>query len=234
MEAMQNPHKQIPDLEFQHLRTFLSLAESGNFSATGKQVALSQSAVSRHIAALEGSLGLRLFERLGRRAVLTSAGRALRGRLETLIREAESLPRLLADLAQGVQGEVRIGASITAANALLPPLLGEYRQRYPAVTLALRPSNSTAVVEALQRGGIDLAIVTSDMLPQEAKVLAEIADEVLLVAPRNHPFADRRMKPGDLATCDFIQREANSDTRALVTHWFRTQGVHPRNIMEVG
>src|SRR2546425_9989834 len=119
---MQNRHRKLLDIDFQHLRTFLSLAESGNFSQTGREVGLSLSAVSRHIRALEDSLALRLFERLGRRAVLTSVGQALRTRLETLIREAESLPRLLRDLAEGVQGAVRIGASITAANALLPPL----------------------------------------------------------------------------------------------------------------
>jgi DNA-binding transcriptional LysR family regulator len=65
-------------------------------------------------------------------------------------------------------------------------------------------------------------------------VLAEIPDQVLLVAPSEHPFAGRRMKPSDLAGCDFIQRESTSDTRALVAHWFRAEGVHLRNIMEVG
>ena len=231
---MQNQHRKLPDIEFQHLRTFLALAESGNFSQTGRHVGLSQSAVSRHILALEDSLGLRLFERLGRRAVLTSAGKALRTRLESLIREAESLPRMLRDLAEGVQGEVRMGASITAANAILPPLLGDYRRRYPAVELALQPANSARVFETLTRGEVDLAIVGSDDLPSRATVLAEIPDEVLLVAPREHPFAGRRMKPGVLAGCDFIQREPTSDTRALVAHWFRAEGVQLRNIMEVG
>jgi DNA-binding transcriptional LysR family regulator len=231
---MQQLHKKLPELNFQNLRTFLSLAETGNFSRTGEQVGLSQSAVSRHIRALEDSLGLRLFERLGRRAVLTSGGHAMRTRLETLVREAESLPRLLRDLAEGVQGEVRIGASITAANSILPPLLGDYRRRYPSVELALQPANSARVLESLARGEIDLAIVGSDALPSRTAVLAEIPDEVLLVAPREHPFAGRRMKSVELAGCDFIQREATSDTRALVANWFRAEGVHPRNIMEVG
>lgn len=231
---MHNRHRKLPDIDFQHLRTFLALAESGNFSQTGHQVGLSQSAVSRHIRALEDSLGLRLFERLGRRAVLTPVGQALRKRLETLIREAESLPRLLRDLAEGVQGEVRIGASITAANAILPSLLGDYRRRYPAVELVLQPANSARVFETLARGEVDLAIVGSDALPAKAIVLAEIPDEVLLVAPSDHPFAGRRMKSSDLAGCDFIQRESTSDTRALVAHWLGAEGVQLRNIMEVG
>ena len=231
---MRNPHSSLPYLDFQHLRTFLALARFGNFSQTGRQVALSQSAVSRHIRALEDSLGVRLFERLGRQAVLTSAGEALRTRVENLMREAESLPRLLRDLAEGVQGEVRIGASITAANSILPPLLGDYRRRYPTVELALQPDNSARVLESLARGEVDLAIVGSDALPPTATVLAEIPDEVLLVAPRSHPLAGRRVKLNDLVGCDFIQREAASDTRALVAHWFRAEGVQFRNIMEVG
>jgi DNA-binding transcriptional LysR family regulator len=86
---MQPPHS-VPDIDFRYLRTFLALARFGNFSETGRQVGLSQPAVSRHVRALEDALGVRLFERLGRRAVLTSAGEALRTRLETLMREAES------------------------------------------------------------------------------------------------------------------------------------------------
>lgn len=231
---MHNQHRNLPYIDFQHLRTFLALAQFGNFSQTGQQVALSQSAVSRHIRALEDSLGVRLFDRLGRRAVLTSAGQALRTSVETLMREAESLPRLLRDLAEGVRGEVRIGASITVANAVLPPLLGDYRRRYPAVELALQPGNSVRVFEALARGEVDLAIAGSDALPPKTAVLAEIPDEVLLVAPRAHPLAGRRVKSSELAGCDFIQRESASDTRALVAHWLQAEGVQLHNIMEVG
>ena len=93
---MHKSHKARPlDLDFRHLRTFLTLARLGNFSQTGREVTLSQSAVSRHIRALEETLGLRLFQRLGRRAILTSAGHTLRTRLATLMREVESVPRVI-------------------------------------------------------------------------------------------------------------------------------------------
>ena len=75
---MQKLHSNLPDIDFRQLRTFLALAQVANFSETGRRLGLSQSAVSRHIRGLEERLGVRLFERLGRRAVLTSAGRALR------------------------------------------------------------------------------------------------------------------------------------------------------------
>lgn len=231
---MQNKHSSLPDIDLWHLRTFVALAELGNFSRTGERVGLSQSAVSRHIRGLEDALGVRLFERLGRRAVLTSAGQTLLTRLETLRREADALPRVIRDLAEGVRGDVRIGASITAANAILPPLLGAYRRRYPRVGLALQPGNSAWVLEVLARGEVDLALVGSEVLPPGASVLAEIPDEVLLIAPRRHPLANRRLRPADLAGCDFIQRDAESDTRVLVSRWFQAQGVEPRTVMEVG
>lgn len=98
---MLTEHSSLPDLD--HLRTFLALARLENFSRAGEQIGLSQSGVSRRIRLLEESLGLRLFERIGRRAILTSAGRTLRARLETLMREAETLPRLLRDLAEGAR-----------------------------------------------------------------------------------------------------------------------------------
>src|SRR5260370_14014167 len=115
---MQELHRNLPDINFRHLRTFLALAQVANFSETGRRLGLSQSAVSRHIRGLEEMLGVRLFERLGRRAVLTSAGRALRTRLHTLVREDECLPRVVRDLSQGVRGDLRIGPSLTAATAI--------------------------------------------------------------------------------------------------------------------
>lgn len=232
---MRDQHRtSLPDIDFRHLRTFLTLARLGNFSRTGQQVALSQSAVSRHIRALEDTLGLRLFQRLGRRAVLTSAGHTLRTRVKTLMREAESLPRVIRDLAEGVRGDIRIGASITAAHTILPPLLGAYRRRYPRVELALQPGDSADVLDTLARGEIDLAFVGSNALPPGTSVVAEIPDQVLFIAPRAHPLAGRRVRPADLAGCDFIQRDASSDTRALVGRWFQAQRVQPRTVMEVG
>lgn len=230
---MQHPNRNVPDIDFRYVRTFLALARFGNFSETGRQVGLSQPAVSRHIRAVEDALGVRLFERLGRRAVLTSAGKTLRNRLESLMREAEALPPLIRDLAEGVHGDVRIGATITAANAILPPLLGEYRRTYPGVELALQPGSSARVLEALTRGEIDLALVGCDILHGQVTVLAEIPDQVVLVVAPEHSLAGRRVKPGDLQGCEFIQREPASDTRALVTKWFEAEAVEARNIMDV-
>jgi DNA-binding transcriptional LysR family regulator len=231
---MHKMHSRLPDIDFSHLRTFLALTKVANFSETGRQLGLSQSAVSRHIRGLEEMLGVRLFERLGRRAVLTSAGRALRTRLQTLMREAESLPRAIRDLAQGVRGDLRIGASVTAANAIVPPVLGAYRRQYPNVELALQPSNSARLLETLGSGEIDLAFVGCEAPPQGVTVLAEIPDEIVLITSRAHPFAGRRIRQEDMRGCDFIHRDVGSDTRAMVEQWFRAESVQPRTLMEVG
>jgi DNA-binding transcriptional LysR family regulator len=231
---MQISHRTILQLNFQHLRTFLTLAHVENFSRAGEQVGLSQSAVSRHIRALEDSLGLKLFERIGRRAVLTSAGRILQARMEALMREADMLPRVLKDLSEGIQGDIRIGACITAANALLPQVLGLYRQKYPDVGLALQPGNSAGIVENLRRGEIDIAFIASDRLPSDVTIVAEIPDELVLFAAPNHQMSLRRgLKPQDLSDCDFIQRETPSDTHAMVSHWLEAEGIEVRNLMDV-
>jgi DNA-binding transcriptional LysR family regulator len=231
---MQELHTMSTEVDFHQLKTFLALAQVANFSETGRRLGLSQSAVSRHIRGLEDSLGLRLFERLGRHARLTSAGRTLRARLQTLIREVESLPRVVRDLAEGVVGDLRIAASTTAANAILPPLLAAYRRRYPAVLLSLQPANTGRILELLSRGEIDLAFVGCESLPSGVAALAEIADEIVMIAPREHPFAGRRIRPDDLKTCDFLQRDIESDTGALVAGWLRATGVQPRVVMELG
>src|SRR3989304_3079506 len=232
---MHIPHSSFPQLDLRHVRTFLALARRENFSRVGEQVGLSQSAVSRHIRALEDALGLRLFERLGRRAVLTSGGRVLQERLDALMREADTLPRLLRDLSEGVQGELRVGACITAANSLLPPVLGQYHQEYPNVKLSLQPSSTSRALERLRRGELDLAFVVSEGLPADLTIMAEIPDDLVLVGAPNQTLCRRqRVKPKDLAGCDFIQRESSSDTRALVTRWLEAEGIQVRTLMAEG
>lgn len=230
---MQSSHRPVCDLQFEHLRTFLTLADFGSFSRTGDQIGLSQSAVSRHIRALESALGSRLFERLGRRAVLTSAGNVLRTRLETLMREAETLPRIIRDLTEGVRGELRIGACVTAANSILPMLLGRYRRQYPEVQITLRPGSNQKAVEGLRRGDLDLGFVSSDAVPSTLNVLAEIRDEVVLIAGRKDPLLRGRIRPSDLSGRDFIQREPASDTRSLASRWFDAHGIEPRIAMDM-
>lgn len=230
---MRGSNSDVPAIDFRYLRTFLALAEIGNFSETGRRVGLSQPAVSRHVRAIEDSVGLRLFERLGRRAVLTPAGEALRSRLETLMREAESLPRLIRDLADGVHGAVRVGATITAANAILPPLVGEFRRIYPSVELSLQPGSSARVIDALTRGETDLALVGASALPAHVGVLAEIPDELVLVVANDDPLARRRVRPAELSGLPFIQREPASDTRTLAAEWFQREAVQVRTVMDV-
>jgi DNA-binding transcriptional LysR family regulator len=150
------------------------------------------------------------------------------------MREAESVPRVIRDLAEGVQGNIRIGASVTAAQAVLPPVLGQYRRRYPNVALALEPGSSADVLEALGRGEVDLAFVGCGALPPGTSVVAEIPDQVVFIAPPAHLLAGRRLRSADLGACDFIQRDALSDTRALIDRWFQAERVQPRTVMEVG
>jgi DNA-binding transcriptional LysR family regulator len=216
------------------VRTFLALVEIGNFSAAGGALGLSQSAVSRQIGALEEALGVRLFERLGRRAVLTSAGVVLRARLERLVREAESLPRLIADLDTGLRGELRIGASTTPANTVVPQLLSAYHRRYPRVTLTFQIAGGGRIVENLERGAIDIGFFGAEALPPSVSVVAEIADQLIFIAAPAHPLARKRLTPKDLESCDFIQRDPGSHTRSMVEQWLQAQHARPRTILDVG
>ena len=230
---MPDSHSKIGDLDFHNVQTFLALARLENFSRAGQETALSQSGVSRRIRALEESLGVRLFQRIGRRAVLTGEGRIVRARFEALMREAATLPRLLADLAEGVRGELRVGACITAANALLPSVLGLYRQRYPNVDLVLQPGSSGRVLETLERGEVDIGFVALDSVPLHVITLAEIRDELVLVGRADHPLCRRWVKPTDLTGCDFIHRESSSDTRRLTVRWLERNRIQVRTLMDI-
>lgn len=214
------------------VETFLAVARTASFTRAAALVHRSQSAVSRQIQDLEHSLGVRLFERLGGRVFLTTAGRALRDEAPRLLRQVESIRQRLRDVGQGNGGDLRLGATVTAANTFLPRALVRYRAANPSVTLNMMVDNSPALLERLLGNEIDLAVVTSAAVQTDLTIDARVRDELVLIAAPGHPLANaKRLRPAQLEGVEFIFREAGSDTRALVQAWLTKRRVTVRPLM---
>jgi len=200
------------------LQAFLAVAETGSFSRAAERIFLTQPAVSKRIAALEGQLGVRLLDRIGKRVQLTPAGTALYQHSRRLLRELDDVKRAITDLSGTVAGELRLATSHHIGLHRLPEPLKRFHTKYPQVRLDLRFMDSEQACNEVARGEIELAIVT---LPPELepplKGVAVWHDPLDIVVARHHPLAqatDVQIK--DLAGYPSILPGPGTYTREII------------------
>ena len=201
-----------------NLQTFIVAAERESFSLAAEQLYLTQPAVSKRVATLEGELGATLFDRIGRRISLTEAGRELLPRARAILREIEDSRRLISNLSGRVGGRLSIGTSHHIGLHRLPPVLRQFSKAYPAVELELQFMDSEDACRAVLAGDLELGIVTLPLTP-----LADLHSEQIwpdpldVVVSREHPLADQsRINFAKLAEHPAILPSSGTYTRQLL------------------
>ncbi|MEB3328215.1 MAG: LysR substrate-binding domain-containing protein [Candidatus Sericytochromatia bacterium] len=216
-------------MKLEQLNTFLAAAEALNFTAAARRLEVSQSAISQQIRELEMDLGVTLFERRGRGLELTLAGDRLRQRAQVVIHEVRLARSALQDLAGQAHGTLRIGANSTPGIYLLPALLGQYAEAFPAVKASLRIAPLDEVGRSLRDGCLDVAIVTEGAAPPclTGWSRLHLGDDVLgLVASPDHALGRvGRTTPDVIGRHPVILRPAGSSTRHRVLSTLAACGI---------
>jgi LysR family transcriptional regulator, cyn operon transcriptional activator len=145
-------------VELRHLRYFVTVADAGGVSRAAARLNISQPALSRQIRDLEADLGVSLFERRGRRLVLTGDGEDLLTRGRQLLTEAESFSQRAAALRGGDTGIIRVGVAPLTLESLLPPFLIRHQRRHPGVEIRLTEDSPNRLLTRLERGELSLAV----------------------------------------------------------------------------
>ncbi|MDO6459424.1 LysR family transcriptional regulator [Granulosicoccaceae sp. 1_MG-2023] len=221
-------------MELNNLRAFLAVAESRSFSAAAEQLHLTQPAVSKRIAALEDSLASALFDRVGRKTLLTEAGRALLPVARNVIGELNRVQDSIARLGTDIGGRLSIATSHHIGLHRLPPVLREFTRRYPEVELDLHFMDSEDALAAVDNSAVELAVVT---LPQASLPSLNIEplwhDELVLVTDPEHPL-QRLDKPcpDDLARWPAIVPSRETVTRQILDQALLPFGVRLKVAME--
>jgi DNA-binding transcriptional LysR family regulator len=175
------------------LNTFVSVADQGSFTAAARTLGYTQSAVSRQVAGLERACGVELFVRGGRGVRLTPAGEHLLPHARGLLDRLADARRALRDLRTLGGGRLRVGAITSANAALVPDALARFHAAHPGVALSLREGTTRHLLPLVERGDLDVAIVSTQVrrdLGPSAVELVHLADDPLLVAlPAAHPAA---------------------------------------------
>ncbi|MEU4329058.1 LysR family transcriptional regulator [Nonomuraea dietziae] len=182
-------------LDTNDLRLFHEVAREGSFTGAAELLGYTQSAVSRRIAALERQAGGALFVRLARGVRLTPAGAALRRHAEAVLDRLGKAEEELAAIHRGGGGTLRIGAFATANVWLVPQALKMFTARWPEVELRLVEGLSGRLLDRLEAGALDVAVVSDYPagLPAEAETVPLLEERLLVALPLGHRLADREV-----------------------------------------
>lgn len=220
------------NLNLSFLQSFLAVASSGSFTVAAKKLFITQPAVSQHVNALEKELGVKLFMRRGRGIVLTDEGRFLQKKTEELMKTLEDVQASLQDKNELRRGKIRLGVTELPVY-LLPPVLLEFKKRYPGVEISIISDTTPQVVKRVDDGDTDCGIARSlrDHLPRMDSQLIHV-EHLVLAAPSWHPLQDHDLiTPSMLFNEALGLRERGTYTYECAMSWFKDHKT-PTNIIE--
>jgi len=220
-------------MENYRLKVFRAVAEQASFRKASESLHLSQPAVSQHIHALEEELGFRLFDRSGTRTALTPAGKLLLKYAERSARVLDEAKLALAKLDGEVSGELRLGASTTVAQYILPRILGAFLKDNPRVTLSVVSGNTEEIVGLLLRESIVMGMIEGPPLSKEVHVEKFLDDTMVLIVPVSHEWVGATSVPLQALTeVPLLFREQGSGSRRVVEQALRKAGL-PLNRLHI-
>jgi DNA-binding transcriptional LysR family regulator len=213
-------------LTLRQLQVFVAVADAGSTAAAGERVALSQSGASGALNEMESLLGARLFERVGKRLVLNDTGRTLLPRARALLDGAQGIESDFGTgTAAGKGGAgtlIRVGASTTIGNYLLPALLAGYLRTSAATAFDVTIRNTEDIAAAVARLDVDLGLIEGPCHRPELHVRPWVEDELVIVCAPTHALARelRGARAGvrALRSQRWLLREPGSGTREAVEH----------------
>ncbi|MEU8996228.1 LysR family transcriptional regulator [Streptomyces caniferus] len=217
------------------LRTFVTLARAGSFTATARALHLAQSTVTVQIRTLEKELGTPLFDRMPSGTVPTRAGLRLLEEAEEVL---DAVARLHATAAAGqrdatggaIEGRVAVGAGDSLCSSRLPAVIASLRRTHPRLDVELHSAGTATAVDGLRTGRLDIALLLEPEVAESDLLARRIADEPLAyVAAPGHPLAGRAAGWEELAgECFFVHEEGCSYSDRLVRTLLGLPGVRPR------
>jgi len=201
------------------LKVFHTVAKRLNFTKAADELCITQPAVSKHIREIENHFHLKLFDRNGTKIKLTEAGEIMLQYTNQIFTLYGNLEFELNSLNERHNGKLRIGASTTIAQYVLPPLLADFHKRFSDIEVTLTINNTEQIEQALQNKDIDFGIIEGQSKNSSFKYTEFIKDEIVLVANSNHPLAKKdTIELDELLKTPLLIREPGSGTLEVIAH----------------
>ena len=222
-------------LDSRQLRAFSILARTGSFTATAQELHLSQSAISHSMKALEQEIGCRLLDRMGKTVVLTQAGEQLLVHVEKVLQEMATARVELGRLGKWGSSRLRIGASTTACQYVLPAVLREFKESFPQCAISIEPGDTPEMIEALRAHRIDLAVNLEPRREEPLEFRPLFTDELVFVTSPLHPWARAgKVTRDEIPREHYILYGKGSYTFRMVEDYFREDKVVLHSQLDLG
>lgn len=224
----------MKNVTFRQLKVFEAVARHLSYTKAAQELHLTQPAVSMQVKQLEDSLGLPLFEQLGRKVFLTEAGQEVYRYSRSFSNLFAEMGDVLAELKGVGRGSLSVSVA-TTASYFATRLLAEFARSYPQIEIRLDVTNRESLLKQLEHNERDLVIMGRP--PADMDLVAEpfMDNPLVILAPADHPLAGLKGIPLDrVAQENFVVREKGSGTRSSIERFFAAQKVHLTTVIELG
>lgn len=211
------------------LRIFVTVVEHKNFSRAAEELYLSHPDVSLQIQSLEEELGTKLVNSSSNHWELTQAGEIYYGYAKQILLLQDKAKQEIKQLSNVVAGDLKVGASYTIGEYILPFVVAEFAAQYPKVEIETSIANTEEIIEAVRTHHLDIALVEGEVTHSDLEIHPIMEDEIILVVPNQHPLARLPIATSEhLQDQIWILRESGSGTRAFSDKLFKEWGIKVR------
>ena len=219
------------DLELRHLRLVAAIAEAGTMTRAADRLCLTQSALSHQLRDIEARVGTPFFVRLGRRMVLTAAGRRVLDTARRVLGELQRTEDDLRRLAGHDEGSIRVCTECNTGYHWLGTLLTSFRRRHPRVAVHVAADATADPVPALLDGRVDLAILIDPAEDRRLRLRPLFADEMVAIVAKTDPLAKRRwIDAADLAAQHLLLYSSTPEESFALRRVLRPAGLTPARV----
>lgn len=213
------------------LKVFRAVAKHLNFRRAAEELFLTQPAVTLQVKTLEQQLGVQIFDRSGSRISLTPAGALLLQFADKIDHLETAALEALSKFAGEPRGDLRMGASLTIAQYILPHILGEFQRQHPHIRAQVTTCNTEQVLEALLAHDISVGFVEGPTLRRDIRTEVFLEDELVLMVPPSHEWSERAfVDPQELTQERLLMRERGSGTRRVVEIALQKSGIKAKQL----
>ena len=220
-------------MDLRQLEILQAIADTGSFTACGRKLHVSQSAVSRQILLLEEELGEPLFLRVGRSVKMTPAAESLVQLGQRMFVDLKDTVGAITDRTRELRGTLRLSGGMTVCLYVFPPLLKHLRRVHPLLDVRLVVATAGQSVQEIRGGRVDAGLLTLPIDESDLVTVPVLREELLLITTPSHPLARRRkVLPRDLAGQPFVLFEIGSATRKVIDRFFLSEQIEPTIVMD--
>lgn len=225
---------EVEALYYGELKTFIAVVEEKNFTKAAQKLMISQPSVSLHIKNLEKEFQTALLNRSPKHFTTTPTGDILYQRAKQMVFLYDQAKSEIYAHHHYVKGELKIAASFTIGEYILPPILAQLTKAYPELNVDVMIGNTEEVSERVRMLQADIGLIEGHTGENELEIQPFMEDELCIAAPNQHPLAGRKNIPiNDLQNEAWITREKGSGTREYLDHVLASNGLRPKSMMTI-